>query len=330
MWKSIVGRAHVWILQSLTGAMGTSAALTSHLDGQAARPLLGEVTAARIVRSDRALVLDASEGRLHLVDGQGRSLFVVGRPGSGPREFRAPERLERYDASRFAVVDRANGRLTLVRVEADSIRFAGEIRVSPDTYGFCRAGAVLFGVVRNDADFFRVSVLDDSLRRLRAFGVAHIEQPAPIRRRLAESRLGCPDDRRVVAAEVLGPLVSGYSASGRELWQMVLPNHRSIRIDATDGGTRFRYPRTGHHSTIEVIPIGADRVAVSLAITYLGPGRDTATQRGTVYELDLRTGRVLSESTSSARLRDALGSLRLYDVEDPEPRIEIRPAASSR
>jgi hypothetical protein len=299
------------------------AVLAAPLDGQAPPPLLGEVTAARIVRADRALVLDATEGRVHLVDGQGRAIAGFGRSGSGPREFRAPERLERYDARTFAVIDRANGRLTLLRVELDSIRFAGEIVLSPDLYGFCRAGTTVMGAVRGDAGFHRVTVLDDALQPLRAFGSARADQPPPVRRRVAESRLGCPNSREVIAAEYLGPLVSSYAIGGQERWQTMLPNHRSIRIEASDGGTRFTYPRTGHHSTLEVVPLDSTRVAISLAITYRGPVRDTATERGTVFELDLRTGRVLSERTSPARLRDAFGALRLYDYEDPEPRIVI-------
>jgi len=318
------GRARLASLGSLARAVSGIAALAASLEGQATPPMLGEVTAARIVRDDRALVLDATEGRVHLVDGRGRAIAGFGRSGSGPREFRAPERLERFDARTFAVIDRANGRLTLLRVEADTIRFGGEFVLSPDTYAFCRAGTVLLAAVRGDSGYQRVSVLDDSLRRLRAFGSARADQPPPVRRRLAETRLGCPNNRQVIAAEYLGPLVSSYAISGQEQWQTMLPNHRSIRLEASEGGTRFTYPRTGHHSTLEVVPLDSTRVAISLTLTYLGPARDTATQRGTIFELDLRTGRLLSERTSPARLRDALGSLQLYDFEDPEPRIEIR------
>lgn len=301
------------------------AVLAAPLKGQSAPPVLGEVTAARIVRVDRALVLDATEGRVYLVDGRGRTLAGFGRSGSGPREFRAPERLERFDERTFAVIDRANGRLTLLRVEADTIRFAGERVLSPDTHALCRAGTALLGAVRTDTAYHRVTVLDNALQRVRAFGTARPDQPTPVRRRLAETRLGCLDHQQVVAAEYLGSLVSSYAVgSGQEQWQVVLPNHRGIRIEASESGTRFTYPRTGHHSTLEVVPLDSTRVAVSLALTYRGPARDTATQRGTVFELDRRTGRVLSERTSPARLRDALGPLQLYDLEDPEPRIEIR------
>jgi hypothetical protein len=323
------GRARTAKSRSFARVLICMLALSARVDGQAPPPLLGEVTAARIVRADRALVLDATEGRVHLVDAQGRAIAEFGRSGSGPREFRAPERLERYDARTFAVIDRANGRLTLLRVESDSIRFAGEIVLSPDLYGFCRAGTTLMGAVRGDAGFHRVTVLGDALQPLRAFGSARADQPPPVRRRFAESRLGCPNSREVIAAEYLGPLVSSYAIGGQEQWQTMLPNHRSIRIEASDGGTRFTYPRTGHHSTLEVVPLDSTRVAISLAITYRGPARDTATERGTVFELDLRKGRVLSERTSPARLRDAFGALRLYDYEDPEPRIVIEGAGPS-
>ncbi len=316
--------AHISSLRSLARVLFALVVLAAHLEGQAIPPMIGEVTAARIVGADRALVLDATEGRVHLVDGRGRAIASFGRSGSGPREFRAPERLERFDDRTFSVIDRVNGRLTLLRVEADTIRFAGDLALSPDMYALCRAGAVLFAAVSSDSGYQRVTVLDDSLRRLRAFGSARADLPPPVRRRLSESRLGCPGNQQVIAAEYFGPLVSSYTVSGQEQWQTMLPNHRSIRIEAIEGGTRFRYPRTGHHSTLDVVPLDSTRVAVSLTITYRSPVRDTATQRGTIFELDLRTGRVLSERTSSARLRDALGSLQLYDFEDPEPRIEIR------
>lgn len=299
------------------------ALLGTRAEGQRARPVLGEVTAARIVSSTRALVLDRTEARVHLVDERGFALAAFGRPGGGPRELRTPERLERFDASHFGVLDRANGRVTLLRVESDSIRFVGTVRASADLHDFCRAGRVIAGAVRGDTSFFRVTVLNDSLQRLRAFGVARAELPPPVRARLVESRLGCLEGDDVIAAEFLGPVVTRYAITGRERWQTVLPNHRSINIVTQNDGTRFEYPRTGHHSTLEVLPLEASRIAVSLAVTYMGPIRDTATQRGTIYELDAETGRVLSARTGASRLRDARGPLRLYDFEDPEPRVEI-------
>ncbi|HMS01723.1 MAG TPA: hypothetical protein PKE51_02060 [Gemmatimonadaceae bacterium] len=305
----------------------TDALLAQDVRSRRVAPVLGQVTAARIVSAERALVLDASEGRVHLVDAEGRSITSIGRKGSGPREFRAPERIERLDNGSFAVLDRANGRLTQLQVEGDSLRIVGERAMSPNLYALCRAGRTLLGAVRGDSAQQRVSVLRESLEVVRSFGSVHPDLPPPVRSRLAESRLGCISEQQVIAAEYLGPLVTSYSLSGEEQWRTSLPNHRSIRILATERGTRFEYPRAGHHGTLEVLPLSPDRVAISLQLVFLGPPADTATLRGTVYELDARSGRVLSERTSPARLRDVVGALRLYDYEDPEPRVAIRRGA---
>lgn len=287
-------------------------------------PVLGEIAAAKLVNANRAIVLDRSDNRVHLVDARGNAIAVTGRRGAGPGEYLVPERIVRLDDSTFGVTDRATARLTALRLRRDSLVMVASFPIHGHFYDVCRSGRSYFAAATGADRLERIEVLDERFGLLRTIAPGRPFESPFVRAAYGEGRLACLAGGSVVIAEVMGPWVAAYDAAGVERWRTELPMHRSVQIEATATGTRYRYRPDGNHGAIEVVDLGNDRIAVSLGIAFLGPPQDTATLRGTVYELVGSSGAVVAQRDSPQRLRDAMGPLQLWDMEDPEPRVEIR------
>ncbi len=290
-----------------------------------ATTVLSEVTAASFVTDALVLVLDRMDGRVVLIDSAGRTVASQGRKGSGPGEYRIPERLFRANDSTFGVLDRPNGRLTWLRVRKDTVFVQQATRITPTTADACVIGRSLYLANTTPGSPYRVSAgsMDGVMHR--HFAPPRAMEHPRVQDRVNRARIGCLEHLGlVVVADYLSPHVVAYDTLGNERWRTVLPQYRAVTITATgDDGIRMLRRYDGNHNTNRILPLASGRIAISLEIHWIGPERDTATLIGSSHEIDAATGRVLGFRDEKVRLLDTRGRLRLIAMEDPEPAVRI-------
>ncbi len=115
------------------------------LDGEAAYQFQ-QVTTVQVQPDGGVLVLDGGSAQLRRYDGAGRHRWSFGRSGDGPGEFRAPSYLGRYADGSFALWDRSQVRLTVVRPDGTlghTTSYAAESGRQPAAYGLFADSALL-------------------------------------------------------------------------------------------------------------------------------------------------------------------------------------------
>ncbi len=308
----------------LLAIMPSFAAAQSNQRG--AVPEFGRISDARFLADDRVLVLDETDPRVFYLDGNGRIVSVAGRRGQGPGEYALPERIITIDDSTVAIVDRPNARMDRIRVRRDSIFSIGSIPMHPDVRQGCRLGNALYLTRPDRVQGNRVQEARFDGTIVRSFAPIAYEGPPLLLDTYSESAIGCLDTERllVLASRVKGS-VSAVDVNGTERWSTELPGFRQQRVEALpDGVTQFNWSLDGNSSAYKVIPSGNGRVVVSVLIFWVGPPKDTATTIGARYELDTRTGRVLSSSEGDERVLDIRGTREVVMREEPEPMVVIR------
>lgn len=303
----------------------TSLSAQSPIVTRGSVPVFGRIADAKIMSDDRVVVVDESDPRVWYLDADSRVVATAGRNGSGPGEFRLPERLVRMDDSTLGVIDRPNARLNLIRVRRDTILALGTVPMHPTVENACRLRGALLLAQPDPASGSRVTAATPAgVVRGRLAPVAYEGSPA-MRETHAQSVLGClPASNQFVLASVHFPTVTAFDATGRERRQSVLPSWRQVSISDHDGGRRFLYRLEGNNEARAVIPIGVDTIVVAVHVFWVGPPKDSATIIGARYDLDARTGRVLRYSEGPDRLLDVRLAMEVVMVEDPEPAVIFR------
>lgn len=196
----------------------------------------------------------------------------------------------------------------------------------PDVRQGCRLGNALYLTRPDRVQGNRVQEARFDGTIVRSFAPIAYEGPPLLLDTYSESAIGCLDTERllVLASRVKGS-VSAVDVNGTERWSTELPGFRQQRVEALpDGVTQFNWSLDGNSSAYKVIPSGNGRVVVSVLIFWVGPPKDTATTIGARYELDTRTGRVLSSSEGDERVLDIRGTREVVMREEPEPMVVIR------
>src|SRR5512135_583278 len=110
--------------------LGPRTAAIGVLEGDP-RQEFGEISSVAILPDGRVVVLDRRIPSLRLFAPDGTPLFVAGRVGSGPGEFRLPSQVRLLPSGELAVLDVGLARLSFFRLVRDSLRFRRSFQVAP-------------------------------------------------------------------------------------------------------------------------------------------------------------------------------------------------------
>jgi len=255
--------------------LGARTAVIGVLEGDSLQEF-GEVGAVSLLPDGRVVVLDRRLPSLHLFTSGGRPLFVAGRAGSGPGEFRLPSQLRILRGGDLGVLDFGLSRMSFFSLIRDSIQFRRSFQVAPPAREFCVLGDSLYvaGAPTGDSTTLRRYTLNgaeagslgelfpDLSDRILAAAVS------------AGLRVECQQKAGLVllASEWL-PTVRAYDArSGRRLWetrlsgfQEAIIEHRVPGIEGRGSAIAFRPPPSQSiHKVAGILALPEGTVLVQL------------------------------------------------------------------
>lgn len=147
---------------------------------------------------------------------------TVGRPGSGPGEYRAPQAVLVHHDS-LLVLDPANLRITTYTI-GDSLLYAGDSRIPFPVYDFCMVADRLFVLGYHDDRWVHELRLPD-LEQTHSFGEPTADHPAL---RSREYRyLDCDRDVLVPYGSEWGRLAA-YSPDGEPRWELTVTDFQAM------------------------------------------------------------------------------------------------------
>ncbi len=287
---------------------------------------IGRIARGALLASGDILVLDeaALVARLYGPDGSPKAL--VGKPGSGPGEFRRP----------IALTEAADGGLLIS--DADRVvqryspagpgyRFVGDMRLPVDAVDMCRLGAhlVVHGLTAADPRLLRV--YRDSRDQVGTFGEYYRSPSLLVNEVLGKGRILCDPTRDLVVYAPSSAIseARAFGADGTPVWRVLFRGSRADRIEETEGGYSWKFSTNGRHQLLSLVRL-PDR-GILIQWTFLT--REEAVARasyGTIlsFLLDPATGQPIGPDSTLSPILAATDSTVLVMYEDPEPRFEVR------
>lgn len=283
-------------------------------------------------REGHLVVLDERMHRLILFDEDGRKLHEAGGPGSGPGEFRAASGFEAVDGRDVHVLDRGNRRLSLFRLDADSLLHLGDriLQTASLPTDACSMGGSTYLLAGTGS--WLVEVLGDDGGVTGGFGelplLDHVPEGGPrsrARTTLASGRILCmPNEQMVVATYSLLSDVMGFDRAGRLLWRTDLDAFAPLGVTPLErmGRTVTQYstpdPSGRHNQVIGLLELQG-LIVVQLAVLdwiHRTPGLREIDTRF----LDPATGREVGRRTDLPQLGEPWGEEGAAFVNEPFPR----------
>jgi hypothetical protein len=234
----------------------------------------GELTAMAPQRGGRFAVLDARLGALRVFDAKGAAATSLGRPGSGPGEFRVPTSLAVISEDTVAVLDHSLSRISFFNTSGESKSgFVRSFQLDVPSRDFCALGKWLFVAGFRARDTSIVRRIDLAGAERDAFGdpFPNVLDLGLARMVSLQLRITCvPEKGLVLVASDWYPTIRAYTASTGELkWAASLKDFEQTVIEATaEGGVGFRPPPSqAIHKIVGLIPLDTSVVLVQLERT---------------------------------------------------------------
>jgi hypothetical protein len=281
-----------------------------------------------------------SKGRLYVADG--RLLDIrrfepdsnmsarVGRPGSGPGEFKHMERIEHDRDSLLYAVDMGHRRLTVYNT-LDSLTIVREIRLPLLASDLCvtRRRIFLSGVHAQNT----IVEIDVDGRVRNAFAELYSGPELPsgrlrrsVQETMSEGLLACSNRSELVFHIARNrPVVSAFALSGKKVWSVELAKYSRLRVvPLENGGLAFDGDATtgGQHFAVSLAIVEPDYLLVQLV--FLNANDRVADEAPVETRvLDLKTGRELGTIRSLPRIAAATGKVFSGFENVPFPRAFI-------
>lgn len=276
-------------------------------------------------------VLDTRHQEIKRYDSVGTLRERVGRPGSGPGEFRAASDLAVTPDGYLAVVDQATRELSVYRVGSDALEYAHKHQLPFLPRQVCAAAGRLFILGLHDSFALHEVTLAGRIRR--SFGtVPGVVDPdvsgpeqAALREMYAVGQLACLDGRPPVVAYVPEgfPIIRAFTADGRALWQMTIEGYHEFRRSQDDQGLLRLRPdpavmRTHHAAAFSAVD------ETSFVLQLIERDYEREEQLGIQSRLvEARSGRMAPISDTLPRLSVGIAG-RVYGWRsDPFPQVFV-------
>lgn len=220
------------------------------LDGNPAY-VFGEIQDLAVDDAGNIYVLDGQERNVRVFGPNGSHKQTVGRSGSGPGEYGAPQAILVHHDS-LLVLDPANLRITTYTI-GDSLLYAGDSRIPFPVYDFCMVADRLFVLGHHEDRFVHELRLPD-LEQTRSF--AEPTAVHPMVRSTEYRYLDCGRDVLVPYGSAWGRLAA-YSPDGDPRWELTLTDFQQVVITTRPNAVRYSYPESGwYHSMLGMIQLG--------------------------------------------------------------------------
>lgn len=292
------------------------------------REQLGAVTDAAFGPEGIVFLLDAPLGRVLVIGTDGRFVTSLGRPGDGPGEFRNPAAVAWLpDQGQLAVLDQAQGRVSLLTWRDGRLKFTTSFPVTPFAVDMCVVRNEIFVYAPSPSEEEVIQVFDLGGLRKRAFGSAFGAEGGSIMLMAKRgAALAClPGARSVALASQLDGEVRSWSEGGASLWRVRLPDLRPAKIRVSESGYGFDPSTPQPWDLVDaLVPVGTDRFVVQVARAKRPPpaGEEPAEARFT-FLLSAATGNVEGRTDSLPRIMSLSRDRLLTARSLPWPQVQL-------
>ena len=290
----------------------------AHVDDSTPGSHLQRIDAAVITTTGQFFLLDAEGARVDMYDNDGRFISSVGSPGREPGQFFVPRSMSVDERGRLEVYDAGTGRVSEYRVAKAGPVLVRSITLVKNGSEVCEMGNRIY--LLSWAKGRIVHVYDGSGREVSSFGEPFRAGTDLVQETITEGYIHClPQRNQVVVSSAALPEVRAYSATGRMIWSLTLPDFRPLTIrDNSDKSVTFLKPPGGSNRILSLFLPSPNIMALQVGLEE---------KAGVISDVQdhffsLRDGKPLGSDAAPAKVATASSSLVLV-VDSKSP-----PAAS--
>lgn len=282
-------------------------------------------------------VLDRQAAQVRIFDFQGNFVGAIGKPGTGPEEFRDPNALELLSDGRVAVSDRGAA-LKIFAPTATGYELEASVLLRMTPEGMCaRADQVFMSGWQRSSNTIIHQVVVASNGIEHSFGHGYRSSNWLVQSQLSDGRVAClGEPLRVIFAFELIPLLRGYDARKGELvWQAGVAGYAQMRvteINSTRGQPAVSFSARGvQDNLVSVTPVTSGHVLLQYVRGNPEEVRSgTAKPSTRTYLVDVVNGHgaLISDTMPLVTAMDSRRQVAMWLL--PYPRLELRSVKSPR
>ena len=301
--------------------------------------LFGGVAGVAMDTLGNVYVLDSAEHSVRAFAANGKYLSSAGRAGRGPGDLGAPRELWHDGASTLYVLDRLDG-ISVFGTRDGKVTYRTRFGADIKAKTLCGIRGQIFVGANRGNNILHVLSPQNTLSK--SFGeLFRRDTNAGIQAQYNREGMvmTCDDEgARLFVAEANHEIVRAYEASGRLLWQSVLPEYSGYRVAVHHQQPNATAKFFGEFTTRAITRIGPDLLVVQAARqtrrrTRDGDGRTLRIDdHGIVtYVLSASTGRILTRQQSLAFFLGAATGADVAGFSDvPFPQVYLLRASAVR
>ena len=284
--------------------------------------VLGLPVDAELMVDGRFYVLDAMNARLLLSDSSGQILTWFGQHGDGPYDFRHPAALATLDEQ--VAVAQFGGVKLFERTDNEHEFRAIYPGFSASTLCYTGDGRIFGATVSSRSRTFIREYDKNSIavkpNEVVQFGRGYDFGGSRASAVLMRGSMACDTDKhRFVYAFKYIPAIESYSATGEELWAVVLSAFEQGWFEEAEAGRRLSFPALPHETLV-----GLTDEANGYVIATYDTWQDAVSWNRRAYLVDAMTGEgaLLEEGRHGVIV--AMDSVRLLRISyRPYPRVQL-------
>lgn len=300
--------------------------------------MFGEIADIEVGANGSIYVLDERYSEIRQYGSDDLPIRAMGRPGQGPKEFKAPTGLALINDTLLAVLDPQRVALKIFRRTENGLQHRRTVRHGMPRSHMCSLGdRIVLQAVRpprsQDSETEQVAEerpllhlydRDGTLRR--SFGEAYRSEDTVLSLQLSGGPVGCAEEKELLVTALPGTsMLYGYRASGSRAWVSRIEDYTPILVQKEGRTTHFGSGgNQAEDVTRRITPLSTGEVLVQVA------HRTPATLSGPRPWAHVATYLVAPETGGGVYVGDELPPImdvhgtRLYGaVSFPYPRVEV-------
>lgn len=208
----------------------------------------GSIDDIEVVNGNRVAVADAMNSRVMLFSAGGELLSHFGQKGRGPGEFFRMVAIGSTPDGTLLVLDQGNMRISVLRIQGDSLHLSKEVRFTFPATGMCTIGPHVFLLGYHEGRLVHEFALDGTI--VRSFYSIESEDRFDIAL-IANGRIACSEQSRLVAvASRMREQLEMFSLDGRPVRSATIPDYVETIYSRVGNSIRPETPPEGYaHET---------------------------------------------------------------------------------
>lgn len=312
---------HGLSVQSMQPAQPWRVVWTAGVESGATSEEFAKIRGGVIRADESALIVDEGMQVVRILASKsGKPTAIIGRPGSGPLEFRAPTTIRELSTNRYAVLDRMNG-VMIFEMRNDTARQVQAIREAFSQSDMCVTAS---GIAMTGSDTVRpVTVFDANGRVTQSLGHTGMTNAVEKTSMGTHGSLACltgAGDNRYAWSSYYRGMVRTFTSSGRMTRSDSVSDFKGYRASVQKTGVTFLPPKGGASVTATLLQL-SDHVLLYQSLVV---DRNADAEKVTSCVIDYRVAPGCRKLRAALpRLLHVRGNKALAVQDLPFPRVRL-------